>query len=153
MSEFELSQQPLTPESDPFSTSQISAVTREELNAPVKLRGLDADDLAAIEALPAASALLIARIGPNAGARFLLNSDTTTAGRSPKSDIFLDDVTVSRAHAEFEREGATFMVRDLGSLNGTYVNGEIVDTAPLKHHDEVRIGKYRFTFFASAQVA
>lgn len=153
MPEFELNQ-PIEPiATDSSATSKISAVTRHNIDAPVPLRGLDADDLAAIDALPPTSALLIARRGPNAGARFLLNSDQTTAGRHPKSDIFLDDVTVSRRHAVFERHNGVFSVRDLGSLNGTYVNREIADEAQLRTNDEVRIGKYQFTFFASARAA
>ena len=68
--------------------------------------------------------------GPNAGSRFLLDSDLTTAGRHPDSDIFLDDVTVSRRHAEFYRRGDRFTVRDVGSLNGTYVNRERIEEAP-----------------------
>lgn len=139
------------PIQNPYSTSRISAVTRSSFDSPEALRGLDADDLAAIDALPASSALLIVRRGPNAGARFLLNADSVTAGRSPKSDIFLDDVTVSRAHATFERTHEGFSVRDMGSLNGTYVNNELVEHTQLHTNDEVRIGRYQLTFFASAQ--
>ena len=76
----------------------------------------------AVDALPPGSALLVVKRGPNAGSRFLLDPDVTTAGRHPDSDIFLDDVTVSRRHAEFRREGGGFVVHDVGSLNGTYVN-------------------------------
>lgn len=138
---------------DPTATSRFSAIRRGSMEGPAQLHGLDADDLAAIEALPPTSALLIARRGPNAGARFLLNSDETTAGRHPKSDIFLDDVTVSRRHAHFLRHDGTFTVKDMGSLNGTYVNGELINEAQLFSHDEVRIGKYQFTYFASTQAA
>ncbi|MCI7551270.1 MAG: FHA domain-containing protein [Actinomycetaceae bacterium] len=138
---------------DPSATSRFSAITRASAGSTGNLRGLDGDDLAAIDALPATSALLIARKGPNAGARFLLNADVVNAGRSTKADIFLDDVTVSRKHAQFLREGSVFTVRDSGSLNGTYVNGEITDLAELHNGDEVRIGKYQFTFFASPEVA
>ncbi len=98
--------------------------------------------------LPPGTALLVVRRGPNAGARFLLDSDVTTSGRHPDSDIFLDDVTVSRRHAEFHREGGTFTVRDVGSLNGTYVNRERVETATLSNSDEVQIGKFRLVFIA-----
>jgi pSer/pThr/pTyr-binding forkhead associated (FHA) protein len=93
--------------------------------------------------LPPGTALLVVRRGPNAGARFLLDHDVTTSGRHPDSDIFLDDVTVSRRHAEFHRDGATFTVRDVGSLNGTYVNRERVEAATLASGDEVQIGKFR----------
>lgn len=108
--------------------------------------GLGAQDRAAIDALPQGSALLIVRKGPNLGARFLLDADKTVVGRHPKSDIFLDDVTVSRKHAAFVRDGDGFLVRDLGSLNGTYVGMERVDEARLQPGHEVQIGKYRLTY-------
>ena len=98
--------------------------------------------------LPPGTALLAVRRGPNAGARFLLDHDVTTSGRHPDSDIFLDDVTVSRRHAEFHREGGVFTVRDVGSLNGTYVNRERVESATLSNGDEVQIGKFRLVFIA-----
>lgn len=106
-------------------------------------------ELDAIAALPAASALLIVRSGPTAGARYLLDTDVTTVGRHPEADIFFDDVTVSRRHAEITREGAAFEIIDQRSLNGTYVNGERVDRAGLGNGSEVRIGKFRLNFFAS----
>ena len=96
--------------------------------------------------LPPGMALLAVRRGPNAGARFLLDHDVTTSGRHPDSDIFLDDVTVSRRHVEFHREGGGFSVHDVGSLNGTYVNREPVDTAVLATGDEVQIGKFRLVY-------
>ncbi|MDP3712826.1 MAG: FHA domain-containing protein [Mycobacteriales bacterium] len=99
-----------------------------------------------VEALPAGSALLVVKRGPNAGSRFLLDAATTTAGRHPESDIFLDDVTVSRRHAEFVREEHGFLVRDVGSLNGTYLNRERIEAAALTGGDEVQIGKYRLVF-------
>ena len=103
----------------------------------------------AIAALPSGSALLVVRRGPNTGARFLLNSDITTAGRHPEADIFLDDVTVSRRHSQFVRHGNTFEIKDLGSLNGTYFDGVRVDSALLSDGAEVQIGKFRLTFYAS----
>ena len=84
------------------------------------------------------------------GPRFLLDHDVTTSGRHPDSDIFLDDVTVSRRHAEFHREGGAFTVRDVGSLNGTYVNRERVEAATLSNGDEVQIGKFRLVFIAGS---
>jgi len=103
-------------------------------------------DYAAIEALPQDAALLVVTRGPNAGSRFLLDDDFTSAGRHPDSDIFLDDVTVSRRHAEFYRHGDGFTVRDVGSLNGTYVNRERIEEAELFGGDEVQIGKFRLRF-------
>jgi hypothetical protein len=106
-------------------------------------------EMEAIDALPSASALLIVRSGPAAGARYLLDTDVTTVGRHPDADIFFDDVTVSRRHAEVTRLGSTFEIVDQRSLNGTYVNGERVDRAALVNGAEVRIGKFRLTFFVS----
>jgi hypothetical protein len=109
-----------------------------------------AEEQDAIASLPSGSALLVVRRGPNVGARFLLDADTTSVGRHPEADIFLDDVTVSRRHSEFLRHGLDFQVKDLGSLNGTYLNGErIVDTANLADRAEVQVGKFRLTFYAS----
>ncbi len=99
-----------------------------------------------VDSLPGGSALLVVKRGPNAGSRFLLDQDVTTAGRHPDSEIFLDDVTVSRRHAEFVREDEGFLVRDVGSLNGTYLNRERIDAAALAGGDEVQIGKYRLVF-------
>ncbi len=110
------------------------------------------EDAAAVEALPPTSALLIVQYGPNAGARFLLDAPRTSAGRSPQADIFLDDVTVSRKHAEFVGEAGQYSVRDVGSLNGTYLNRVRIDeTVPLRDGDEVQIGKYRLTYHPSPQ--
>jgi pSer/pThr/pTyr-binding forkhead associated (FHA) protein len=105
-----------------------------------------AADSAALDALSAGSALLVVRRGPNQGSRFLLDADLTVVGRHPDSDIFLDDVTVSRRHAEFYRQGGRFIVRDVGSLNGTYVNRERIEETDLSGGDEVQIGKFRLVF-------
>lgn len=99
-----------------------------------------------IASLPATSALLIVAHGPNVGARFLLDSDETTVGRRESADIFLDDVTVSRKHAKFIRSGTRFVVQDIGSLNGTYLNRDRIDSAELRAGDEVQIGKFRMIF-------
>ncbi|TPW73785.1 FHA domain-containing protein [Schumannella sp. 10F1B-5-1] len=112
-------------------------------------KGISLDEQEAIQALPSGSALLIVRRGPNVGARFLLDADVTTVGRHPESDIFLDDVTVSRRHAEFLRVGTSFQVRDLGSMNGTYFDGVRIEQALLTDGAEVQVGKFRLTFYAS----
>lgn len=126
-------------------TSTLSAISiPDSIDEPE--HGLTPLDRSAIEALPEGSALLIVRKGPNLGARFLLDADETAVGRHPNSEIFLDDVTVSRRHAVFTRDGDGFLVRDLGSLNGTYVGKERVDEALLQSGQEVQIGKYRLTF-------
>lgn len=108
-----------------------------------------AEEQGAIDALPAGSALLVVRRGPNSGARFLLDGDLTTVGRHPDADIFLDDVTVSRRHAEFVRHATGFEVKDLGSLNGTYFDGVRIESAMLTDGAEVQVGKFRLTFYAS----
>jgi pSer/pThr/pTyr-binding forkhead associated (FHA) protein len=104
------------------------------------------------DGLEAAQALLLVKRGPNAGSTFLLDQDATTVGRSTEGDVFLDDVTVSRKHAIFERRtGGAWFVRDVGSLNGTYVNGEQVDETKLASGDEVQIGRFKVTFFAAGE--
>ena len=107
------------------------------------------EEKSAIAALPSGSALLVVRRGPNTGARFLLDTDVTSAGRHPNADILLDDVTVSRRHTEFLRHGTAFEIKDLGSLNGTYFDGVRIDTALLRNGAEVQVGKFRLTFYAS----
>jgi FHA domain/zinc-ribbon domain len=94
-------------------------------------------------------ALVVRSGGGMAGQSFQPGDGRTLVGRSPECDIFLDDVTVSRRHAEILREGDTFTIRDLGSLNGTYVNRELVEERVLRPSDEVQIGKFRLVFFAS----
>ena len=90
--------------------------------------------------------MLVVLKGRKRGSRFALDQAVTSAGRHPDSDIFLDDVTVSRRHAEFARVDNGFVVRDVGSLNGTYVNRTRVDEAPLRHGDEIHVGKFRLVF-------
>lgn len=85
--------------------------------------------------------------GPNIGDKFLINKSKFTIGRNPESDIFLDDVTVSRKHALLKKVGKDFRIKDSGSLNGSYINGEIVENATLKDGDRIQIGKYIFLFF------
>jgi len=112
-------------------------------------KDLSFEEQAAIKALPSGSALLIVKRGGEIGARFLLDADVTTAGRHPNADIFLDDVTVSRRHAEFHRIGKSFQVKDLASLNGTYFDGVRIDSALLDNGAEVQIGKFKLVFHAS----
>jgi pSer/pThr/pTyr-binding forkhead associated (FHA) protein len=126
------------------TTSVFRADFLNELDAPAQ-PGSDST-VSGVEGLPTGSALLVVKRGPNAGSRFLLDQAITSAGRHPDSDIFLDDVTVSRRHAEFRLESDEFNVVDVGSLNGTYVNREPVDSAVLANGDEVQIGKFRLVF-------
>jgi pSer/pThr/pTyr-binding forkhead associated (FHA) protein len=128
------------------ATSTITFGARDVSETADRL--LDPVDAAAVDALPQGHALLVVQRGPGAGSRFLLAEDLVEAGRHPDSDIFLDDVTVSRKHAEFVRSADAFEVRDVGSLNGTYVNRDRIEEVALQDGDEVQIGKYRLVFFA-----
>lgn len=114
---------------------------------PKDSQTISPEEQAAIAALPKNSALLIAQRGPSSGSRFLLDEDLTVAGRHPNADIFLDDVTVSRRHVEFVRSAGGFQMRDLGSMNGTYLNGSRAEQSALVNGDVVQIGKYHLTFF------
>ncbi len=127
------------------TTKTIPAITDDD-----ELGDLDGEDEAAIKALPPGSAILIVRRGETEGSRFLLNSDVVTAGRNPNSDIFLDDITVSRRHAELRRTPEGTVVHDVGSLNGTYVNRKLIDTDTLlQRGDELQIGKFRLVYYPS----
>lgn len=136
-------------------TSAMSAIA-----ATAQQNGQDAyapspEELAAIATLPEGSALLIGTNGELRGARFLLNVEVNengsvspiVAGRSPNSDLYLNDVTVSRQHATFTPNAGTFELTDNNSLNGTYVNGDRVDSAYLQNGAQINIGKYHFAFF------
>ncbi|VXB61505.1 FHA domain-containing protein [Nocardioides sp. AX2bis] len=131
------------------ATIQVGAVSPGNDGAKTdtsdKLRAVDA---AAVDALPLGHALLVVQKGPGSGSRFLLDNDVIEAGRHQDSSIFLDDVTVSRRHAVFTREGDSFTVADAGSLNGTYVNRDRIEKVRLNDGDEVQIGKYRLVFFS-----
>jgi hypothetical protein len=141
---------PLAAEGGVETTSTISLSALEgalDTGSAAEVETPDAHESGVADSLPPGSALLVVKRGPNAGSRFLLDADVTTAGRHPDSDIFLDDVTVSRRHAEFVRDGGGFLVRDVGSLNGTYLNRERIEGTPLTGGDEVQIGKFRLVYF------
>ena len=137
------------PASDPAPHDSTITFGAPAKSDPDDRASLNAADAAAVDALPSGSALLVVQRGPGAGSRYLLDTDLSTVGRHPESDIFLDDITVSRRHVEFRREDGIFRIHDVGSLNGTYLNGDRVDDAELQNGDEVRIGKFRLVFFAS----
>lgn len=106
------------------------------------------DELAVdLDEIPSETGVLVVKRGAKAGVRYPLDSAVTTAGRHPESAIFLDDITVSRRHVEIERRGEGYVVRDVGSLNGTYLNRERVEEAPLDNGDELQIGKFKLVFF------
>lgn len=113
--------------------------------APIEV---EAEEEAHLRELVPGQGCLIVRRGPAAGTKFTLDRDLVTVGRHPQSDIFLNDITVSRRHAELKRDGTKYSVSDLGSLNGTYVNRSRVDSSALTSGDELQIGKFRLLFLA-----
>ncbi|NNG36127.1 FHA domain-containing protein [Nakamurella aerolata] len=128
---------------DPATTSVFRAIPTGEPEKPGE------QTLTGLEALRPGTALLVVKRGPNAGSRFTLEAEQVSAGRHPESEIFLDDVTVSRRHAEFRRIAGGYEVRDVGSLNGTLVNREPVEAATLSNGDEVQIGKFRLVYLTA----
>lgn len=121
-----------------FAPAELEADLEEEIHiSPEELEG--------------GRGVLVVKRGPNAGSKFFLDSETTEIGRNPDSDIFLDDITVSRRHAEITRkEGEGFKLNDVGSLNGTYVNKERVEEAELRSGDEIQIGKFKLIFLTGS---
>jgi pSer/pThr/pTyr-binding forkhead associated (FHA) protein len=113
--------------------------------------GADEDVAVGLDELPEGIGMLVVRRGPGTGSRFLLDEDVISAGRHPDSDIFLDDVTVSRRHAQVVREGSGYVVRDVGSLNGTYVNRERIEgDTPLASGDELQVGRFKLVFLTTS---
>ena len=130
----------------PDETGKLSAVLRsDEFDTSAAVAEAALEEM---ETLAGGVGMLIVKRGPNAGSQFRLDRPVMSAGRHPASDIFLDDITVSRRHAEFRSENGKFHVVDLGSLNKTYLNREPVDSAVLTNGDEVRIGNFRLIFVA-----
>lgn len=113
--------------------------------APIEV---ETEEEAHLRDLKPGQACVIVRRGPAAGTKFTMDGDVVTVGRHPQSDIFLNDITVSRRHAELRRVGEKYEVADLGSLNGTYVNRSRVDSSVLSSGDELQIGKFRLLFLA-----
>jgi len=110
---------------------------------------VDPNELSGLEggsAVASPGAVLVVRQGPKTGSRYGVDSAVTTVGRHPDSDIFLDDITVSRRHAEIHAKGESFEVIDTGSLNGTYVNRSRIDRVTLASGDELQIGKFKLVF-------
>lgn len=131
-------------------TTTIHLTALRSVESPLtKLLEQAGPELATIlKALHEDSAMLVSLIGPNKGARYLLDSEVTRIGRATDNEIFLDDVTVSRKHAQVKKQARKFQLEDLGSLNGTYLNGAIATSAELEDGDEVQIGKFRMHFFS-----
>lgn len=131
----------------------LSAPEETTLTLAAVAAGEEADDLARwLEGLPPGVGLLVVRHGPGEGSSFRLGDDSIDIGRHPDSDIFLDDITVSRRHVDISRDASGYRLRDAGSLNGTYVNHKRVDEARLAHGDEIQIGRFRVTFVLGGHV-
>ena len=132
-----------------LNLSETDDTTMTHVVMPAEERDPDEDLKVSPDDLRDGGALLVVRKGPNEGSKYLLDAEVTQAGRHPDSDIFLDDITVSRRHAEIVRRADGFHVLDVGSLNGTYVNRDRVEEAKLTNGDELQIGKFKLTFFAA----
>jgi pSer/pThr/pTyr-binding forkhead associated (FHA) protein len=144
------------PEGVNFCSSCGHALLTEGDDATITLHPDDAgesteEDLTdTLVEIPHGSGVLVVTRGSNMGARYLLGDGVTRAGRHPESDIFLDDITVSRRHVEITHaDGGSFVIRDVGSLNGTYVNRERIDEASLSPGDEVQIGKFKLVYLVA----
>ena len=130
--------------------SVVDASPQSALNA--LLSSLVDADKSAVEAVLNGApdkAMVVVHRGANKGSRYLISEERTSIGRSPESEIFLDDVTVSRSHAVIERNGSAFALNDLGSLNGTYINNQSLKTSPLNCGDEIQIGKFHLIFISA----
>ena len=126
---------------------EIEDTTMSHVVTPAEEREGDDDLKVSPDELTGGVALLVVRKGPNEGSKYMLDAEVTRAGRHPDSDIFLDDITVSRRHAEIIRRADGFHVLDVGSLNGTYVNRDRVEDVKLNNGDELQIGKFKLVFF------
>ena len=131
----------------PLDSLADRTVTLTAIDPLQEAPGAEDDIVIPVGQLPTEVGVLIVRAGAQAGERFQLVDLVTRLGRHPDSEIMLDDITVSRRHAEVQRTAEGYMVADSGSLNGTYVNQERVERAALRHGDEVQIGKFRLVFF------
>lgn len=131
------------------STGDIGSLLRAEIREELDTSSAVADAAQEMATLARGSAMLVVKRGPNVGAKFVLDQPVMAAGRHPASDIFLDDITVSRRHAEFRNENGAFRVVDLGSLNRTYLNREPVDSAVLANGDVLQVGNFRLVFLTA----
>jgi hypothetical protein len=144
------------PEGVNFCSSCGHALLTEGDEATITLHATDEADSedeppeVELVEVPRGAGVLVVTRGPNIGARYLLGDDVVKAGRHPESDIFLDDITVSRRHVEISpKDGGSYVLRDVGSLNGTYVNRERIDEAQLAPGDEVQIGKFKLVYLVA----
>lgn len=127
-------------------------VTLAQVDPLLEGQGSADDVVVRMSDLPADVATLVVRGGSQAGTVLTLSAALTRLGRRAESEISLDDITVSRRHAEIERTATGYAVRDAGSLNGTYVNGQRIEgSVPLRHGDELQVGKFHLVFFQKAE--
>jgi hypothetical protein len=124
---------------DPDETTASLALLEDRQELEAELGDL-------LDDIPTDMGMLVVRRGPNAGSTYALDAPATSIGRHPESDLFLDDVTVSRRHALIDRTPDGYQISDVGSLNGTYVRGERIETAELTDMSEVQIGRFVLTF-------
>ncbi len=145
------------PEGVNFCSSCGAALAGTMSDTTVALRPVDdhgdlseEDPAVTLVEVPHGAAVLVVQRGPNVGVRYVLDSAVTRAGRSPECQIFLDDITVSRRHAEIERQGRRLVLRDVGSLNGTYRNRRRIEgDEVLEPGDEVQIGKFKLVYLVA----
>ena len=130
--------------------SDDHTMTHEAIDQDL-VNGPESGEVYAVDDLPSGVGMLVVHRGPGAGSRFVLDREVVAAGRHPDSDIFLDDVTVSRRHAEVVRAGDGYLVRDVGSLNGTYLNRERIEEAPIDNGDELQIGRFKLVFVSGTR--
>lgn len=131
-----------------FCSSCGTDLRHDDITTETPAIQIDPADLAGIDrsAFGPHEGLFVVVQGAKSGARYALDADSVTLGRHPKSDIFLDDITVSRRHAVVRRDGSRYWVADAGSLNGTYVNRERCEEAELHDGDEIQVGKFKLVF-------
>ncbi len=135
-----------SPEAATYCSRCGALLGRESVDETTMSLGPDEIEAASMADNIDGPALVVRSGGGRAGESFEAIGDRALIGRSPECDVFLDDVTVSRRHAELTRDGKVFTIRDLGSLNGTFVNRRRIESSVLEDDDEVQIGKYRMTF-------
>ena len=126
-------------------------ITLAKTDAGLDAPGPGDDVVVDLDDIEAGTAILVVRGGETEGSYFVLSAPMTTIGRHAESDIVLDDITVSRRHSEIAHDGDQYIVRDSGSLNGTYVNQERIDSSILSQGDELQVGKFRLVFLESAE--
>ena len=131
------------------STGDIGSLSHADIREELDTSSAVVEAAQDMAALARGAAMLVVKRGPKVGWKFVLDQPVMAAGRHPASDIFLDDITVSRRHAEFRNESGAFRVVDLGSLNRTYVNREPIDSAVLANGDVLQVGKFRLVFLTA----